>query len=212
MGRLAAGLAHEVRNPLASLSGSVEVLRHHRKPEGEEGTLFDIVLRETERLNRLVTNFLHYARPGRADRSVFGLRELVDETTFFFSQGEGKQGFRVENAVPADLAMTADRAQVEQLLLNLFRNSVEAGPGGVTVQVAANVANGWLHLDVADDGPGMSPEQAERAFEPFFTAKPGGTGLGLATIHRVAENHGGSVALETAPGRGATFHFRFPTG
>jgi signal transduction histidine kinase len=108
--------------------------------------------------------------------------------------------------------MTADRAQVEQLLLNLFRNSVEASPGSVTVRVAANAANGWLHLDVADDGPGMSPEQAERAFEPFFTAKPGGTGLGLATIHRVAENHGGSVALETAPGRGATFHFRFPTG
>lgn len=212
VGRLAAGLAHEVRNPLASLSGSVEVLRHSRRPEGEEGALFEIVLRETERLNRLVTNFLHYARPGRADRGVFPLHDLVAETAFFFCQGEGKHGFLLENEVPAGLTMAADRGQIEQLLLNLFRNSVEAGGEPVTVRVTAAQADGWLQLAVSDDGPGMPPERAERAFEPFFTSKSGGTGLGLATVHRIVENHGGSVALETAPGRGATFRFRFPAG
>ncbi len=210
VGRLAAGLAHEIRNPLGSLAGSVEVLGQSLEPEGEEAALLGIVLRETDRLNRLVTNFLHYARPGRLERSPVGLRSLVEEVGFFFCQGEGSRGFRLVNEVPQDLVLPADRAQMEQLLLNLFRNSKEAAPDGVTVTVAASREEGAVLLTVADDGPGMAPDEAERAFEPFFTRRNGGTGLGLATVHRVAENHGAGVSLETGPGLGAMFRFRFP--
>ncbi|GAB4257029.1 MAG: ATP-binding protein [Deferrisomatales bacterium] len=212
VGRLAAGLAHEIRNPLASLSGSVEVLRQGLAPGPEEAPLFEIVLRETDRLNRLVTNFLHYARPGRAQRQPVDLRELVAETGFFLSQGEGREGFTLRNRVPEGLELPADRSQLEQLLLNLFRNSIEAAPGGVTVTVGARREDGAIYFSVGDDGPGMAAEIADRAFEPFFTCKEGGTGLGRATVHRIAENHGAEVGLETGPGRGATFRFRFPAG
>jgi two-component system sensor histidine kinase PilS (NtrC family) len=211
VGRLAAGLAHEVRNPLASLSGSVEVLMQSVGSGDDSAALFEIVLRETERLNRLVTNFLHYARPSEAQRSAISLRDLVTETGFFFSQGKGRKGFTMENRVPSELRLSADRAQMEQLLLNLLRNSSEAAPDRVKVTVEAAKEGGTVIFSVRDDGPGMPVEVAEQAFEPFFTRnKAGGTGLGLATVHRIAENHGGSVTLEMAKGRGATFRFHLP--
>ncbi len=210
VGRLAAGLAHEIRNPLASLAGSAEVLRQSVSPDQDESRLFQIVLRETERLNRLVTNFLHYARPSRGESAEFPLRDLVAETGFFFSQGEGKHGFVLDNRVPEDLVLKADRAQIEQLLLNLFRNSVEAAPGGVTVAVEGSRSAQNITLTVGDDGPGIAPEVAARLFEPFYTAKEGGTGLGLATVHRIMENHGGTVTVGSDTGGGASFHCRFP--
>ncbi|MDF1553845.1 MAG: ATP-binding protein [Deferrisomatales bacterium] len=211
VGRLAAGLAHEIRNPLASLSGSVEVLRESAEPDPESSALFQIVLRETQRLNRLVTNFLHYARPESADRQILSLHELVAETGFFFSQGVEASRFRLVNEVPPDLCLSADRGQLEQLLFNLFRNSVEAAPQGVTVTVAAREQpDGWTEVWVRDDGPGMSEETQRRAFEPFFSGRDGGTGLGLATVHRVVENLEGTISLRASPGEGAEFRVRIP--
>ena len=212
VGRLAAGLAHEIRNPLASLSGSVEVLRESAEPDPEGSALFEIVLRETQRLNRLVTNFLHYARPESGERQRLPLHEFVAETGFFFSQGVDASRFRLHNEVPPDLSVLADRGQLEQLLLNLFRNSVEASPRGVTVTVAANGTDGWTEVVVGDDGPGMSDQIQRRAFEPFFSRREGGTGLGLATVHRVVENLEGTITLRSSPGEGAEFCVRIPEG
>lgn len=211
VGRLAAGLAHEIRNPLASLAGSVEVLRESLAPGEEEARLFAIVLRETERLNRLVTNFLHYARPGRAGATRLDLRECVAEAALFFRQGEGRAGFTVENGVPEGLTVRGDASQLQQVFLNLFRNSREAA-AEVQVTVSAQVEGAWIDLWIADDGPGMPPEVAERAFEPFFSGREGGTGLGLATVHRIVENQGGSVALESRAGAGTAFRIRLPRG
>jgi two-component system sensor histidine kinase PilS (NtrC family) len=210
VGRLAAGLAHEIRNPLASLSGSVEVLRESLSPGEDEARLFAIVLRETERLNRLVTNFLHYARPGRARQATFDLRALVEETGFFFAQGEGRHGFHLSCRIPDDLTLQGDRNQMEQLFLNLFRNSREASSGDITVEVEATRHSGGVAVTIRDDGPGMAPEVAARAFEPFFSSKEGGTGLGLATVHRIVENHEGSVELETGVQKGTTLCLRLP--
>lgn len=210
VGRLAAGLAHEIRNPLASLSGSTEVLRQNLAPEKENAELFDIILRETDRLNRLVTNFLHYARPEKGECSQVNLHNLAAETAFFFSQGEGKGRFNLINLAPEDLEIQADKAQLEQLFLNLFRNSIEAASDNLTITVDAYKKKQSVYLKVKDDGPGMPPEVASRAFEPFFTRKSGGTGLGLATVHGIIKNHGGYINLETAPGRGSTFLFTLP--
>ncbi|NTU59793.1 MAG: PAS domain-containing sensor histidine kinase, partial [Deltaproteobacteria bacterium] len=186
VGRLAAGLAHEVRNPLASLSGSVEMLRANLSPGPDDGQLFAIVLRETERLNRLVTNFLHYARPETSGYGDVDLSALVDDTVFFFLQGEGREGFSLENRVPPNTIVRGDRGQLEQLLLNLLRNSREAAPEGVHVTVDAAAEADGVRFTVCDDGPGVPPEVAERVFEPFFSGREGGTGLGLATVHRIA--------------------------
>jgi two-component system sensor histidine kinase PilS (NtrC family) len=211
VGRLAAGLAHEIRNPLASLSGSVEVLREAAEPDPEGAALFEIVLRETRRLNRLVTNFLHYARPESGERQQVSLHELVAETGFFFSQGLAAGRFRLRNEVPPEFPVLADRGQLEQLLLNLFRNSAEAAPEGVLVTVAAQEeADGAAVVTVKDDGPGMAEEVQLRAFEPFFSCREGGTGLGLATVHRVVENLAGTITLHSSPGAGVEFRVRIP--
>ncbi|MBE0617663.1 MAG: hypothetical protein IH608_07030 [Proteobacteria bacterium] len=210
VGRLAAGLAHEIPNPLASLSGSAEVLRQGAVPGGDDARLLEIVLRETERLNRLVTNFLHYARPGAGERVPVALHDLVEQVAFFFRQARGRETFTLDNRVPESLSLRADPAQVEQLLLNLFRNSVEAAPGGLRVTVTAAEGPQGIKVSVGDDGPGVPAAVAERIFEPFFTAKEGGTGLGLATVHRIMENHGGSVRLADGATKGATFELLFP--
>lgn len=210
VGRLAAGLAHEIRNPLASLAGSVEILRESLCPREEEARLFAIVLRETERLNRLVTNFLHYARPGGTRHCAFDLGALVEETGFFFAQGEGRQRFGLACRIPEGMTLEGDRDQWEQLFLNLFRNSLEASPESVAVEVAATREPEGVTVTVRDNGPGMASEVAARAFEPFFSSREGGTGLGLATVHRIVENHSGTVELDAGLGRGTTLRIRLP--
>lgn len=212
VGRLAAGLAHEVRNPLASLSGSVQLLQRLSSGDsgGEQDQLFNIVVRETDRLNHLVSDFLGYARPAEVRATRFLLAELLREVDVFFRQGEGREGFDLAADVPADVAMVGDREQIEALLLNLFRNSIEAGGGKARVTVRAGIEGGELVLDVADDGPGIPADIAERAFEPFVSSKAGGTGLGLATVHRIVENHGGKVGFENRKEGGVAFHMRFP--
>jgi len=212
VGRLAAGLAHEIRNPLASLSGSTEVLRQSFAPDKENIDLFNIILRETERLNHLVTNFLHYARPEKRENTKVNLKEMIFETAFFFSQGEGKGRFILDNLVSDKIFIMADRGQLEQLFLNLFRNSIEAASDDLIITVEAYIEDDFIRLEIRDNGPGMPNSVAKRAFEPFFTRKSGGTGLGLATVHRIVKNHGGSVSLDTAPGKGTAFTLKFPHG
>ncbi|TAL17741.1 hypothetical protein EPN96_04250 [bacterium] len=210
VGRLAAGLAHEIRNPLASLSGSVQILSGNLCPEGgTEKQLITIVLRETERLNKLVTGFLRYARPQEAVREEFDFCRLVDEVALFFRQGEGRDNFILVNRIEKGEKFYGNREAMEQLLLNLFCNSAEASQGKVTVTVEGGAGNGGFELTVSDDGPGIPREIADRIFEPFVSGKSSGTGLGLALVHRIVENHGGTVSLETVSPDGAVFFFRF---
>jgi two-component system sensor histidine kinase PilS (NtrC family) len=209
VGRLAAGLAHEVRNPLASLSGSVQMIEGSLDSSDEEQRkLLSIVLRETDRLNRLVSDFLQYARPGALRRTLFDFHVFIEEMGLFFRQGEGRTGFLLVNEVPPGQTVNADHEQMEQLMLNLFRNSIEAAPDGVTVTVRSQLQGRWFICDVLDDGPGLDPAVIAQAFEPFVSTKEGGTGLGLASVHRIAQNHGGTVTVESSPNGGAHFRLR----
>jgi two-component system sensor histidine kinase PilS (NtrC family) len=210
VGQLAAGLAHEIRNPLASLSGSIELLeRELPELDGDARRLVGIVRRETARLNRLVVDFLAYARPGPPRRERVRLFELIGEVADLAARGE--QGLRVEVACPPELELEADPDQLRQLLWNLVRNAIEAGPqdGAVRLRVALAAA-GAVEIEVADRGAGIAPEILDRIFEPFFTTKAAGTGLGLATVHRIAEAHAGSLEVASEPGRGTRVVVRLP--
>ncbi len=213
VGRLAAGLAHEIRNPLASLSGSVQMLSTSLKPEElDRKKLLAIVYRETERLNHLVTDFLSYARPGETRKSLFDLHTLIEESGLFFMQGEGRERFSLANKIAPETRIEADREQIAQLILNLFRNSTEAKPGNVTVTISGRATGNAYTIKIADDGPGFAPQIAARAFEPFFSGKEGGTGLGLASVHRIAQNHRGTVRLGKSSGGGALITLRLTVG
>ncbi|HEX9053732.1 MAG TPA: ATP-binding protein [Gemmatimonadales bacterium] len=212
LGRVAAGLAHELRNPLASMSGSIELLRA-RTPAGEDDRrLMDIVLREAERLNGLVTDFLQVARPPPLRREAIDLAAVLEETVRVFRHDPGAAGLSIEAALepaPAD----CDPGQVRQVAWNLLVNAAQAIDGarkGGRIRVACRTEGAEAVLEVEDDGPGIAAADRERIFLPFQTTKERGTGLGLATVHRIVDAHGGRVTVDSRPGEGARFTVRLP--
>ncbi len=214
LGQVAAGLAHELRNPLASMSGSVELLRGAATRE-EDRRLMDIVLREAGRLDQLVARFLAYSRPAAPRREPVDLARVARETLEVF--GHDPAAARVRLA--PELAPTpawCDADQLRQVLWNLLVNAAQAAQAAgteaaVTIRVrSAPLPAGGALLEVEDDGPGIGPEELARLFTPFFTTKPSGTGLGLATVQRVVDAHGGTVSAASVPGQGARFSVRLP--
>jgi len=229
-GKLAADIAHEVRNPLAAISGSIQMLMGDapERPPGERQSLMEIVLRETDRLNALITDFLQYAhpRPPRAEAVKLG---AVVEEVLGMLQHAPRPDVKIETQVDPGLRVVADAAQVRQLLWNLCVNGLQAMPRGGCLRVrATEVAeppqevpgsdrkgrgepgSARVEVCVADTGVGIPPEIRDQVFDPFFTTKEGGTGLGLATVHRIVEANRGSLRMESAVGVGTTFRILLP--
>jgi len=206
VGQLAAGLAHEIRNPLASLSGAIELLAADL-PDGDQNsqTLSQIVKLETSRLNRLVSDFLTYARPGPGRWEPVPLRALFEELRALVQKDE-TCGVDVHVDVPAELRALGNPDQLRQVFWNLVLNAAQSEPadGVVRVRASADPLLGEIAISVEDRGCGIPPDSLERIFEPFFTTKPKGTGLGLATVHRVVEAHDGRIAVASERGKGTT--------
>ncbi|HTO05825.1 MAG TPA: ATP-binding protein [Myxococcota bacterium] len=211
IGQLAAGLAHEIRNPLASLSGAVELLAADL-PAGDRHsqTLSQIVQRETARLNRLVSDFLTYARPGPGRSEPVALLALFEELAQLVTR-DASLGIEVRLDVPAGLAALGNPDQLRQVFWNLVLNAAQSEPADRAVHVRARAAEGKVEVAIEDRGCGIDPEVRDRLFEPFYTTKPKGTGLGLATVHRVVEAHGGQIGITSAPGRGTTVRVVLPS-
>lgn len=212
LGRLAAGLAHELRNPLAAMTGSIELLRGSA-PRQEDARLMDIVLREAERLNELVARFLEFSRPRPPRRERVDLGRLLVETLEVFTNDPVAARVQIER----DLAPTpawCDADQVRQVVWNLLLNAAQAaGDASRTGKVrigCAPGADGGARLVVEDDGPGIASRDLARIFTPFFTTKERGTGLGLATVQRAVDAHHGSVAVDSAPGSRTRFVVTLP--
>jgi two-component system sensor histidine kinase PilS (NtrC family) len=212
LGRVAAGVAHEIRNPLASISGSIELLKGELPAGDDNHSLMEIVLREVDRLNGLVTDLLDYARPRSPAPEAMELAPLVEETTRVFGQDRSTSVPPVR-VVGTDVVipLLADPAQLRQVLWNLLRNAAEATPeGGGEIVVTLGVEDDVATLTVADQGVGIPVEEQERIFEPFYTTKTRGSGLGLPTVHRIVTEHGGTVTLESLPGSGTRVVVRLP--
>jgi two-component system sensor histidine kinase PilS (NtrC family) len=215
LGRLAAGLAHELRNPLASMMGSVELLRA-AAVAADDRRLLDIVLREGNRLAQLVAEFLAFARPAPPRHEPVDLAQLAGETLDAFAHDPSAAGVEVARQL-APAPVRAAAGQLRGVLWNLLLNAAQAVPAGEpgarrgAVRVrCAPTPEGGAELSVEDDGPGIAPADQDRLFTPFFTTKPEGTGLGLATVHRIVDAHGGTVAVASSPGQGARFTVRLP--
>jgi two-component system sensor histidine kinase PilS (NtrC family) len=209
LGRLAANIAHEIRNPLASLTGAVEALAGSPSPDQRE-RLAQIVARESARLNSIITTFLEYARPAPPVKRQVNVADLLDEVLTLVEHRDLPPGLKVVRAFPPDLSWPVDGQQLRQALWNLCLNAVEAMPAGGELTVEADVHEGHLRITVRDTGEGISPADLPHVLEPFFSTKPGGSGLGLAMVHRIAQDHGGDVSVESTPGRGTRVVLRFP--
>jgi len=212
VGRLSAAVAHEIRNPLASISGSIELLRQMPQSDDDSHALMVIVTREIDRLNALLSDLLDYANPRPLKVAPLDLSELVRDTVRVFGQDRGLAGVTVdartgEHSVPLD----GDAAKLRQVLWNLMRNAAEAAAeGGGHVVVELRPGSEEVAIRVRDDGPGIPRELRDRVFEPFFTTKSQGTGLGLATVLNLVTDHRGTVQLESQPGHGTCLTVRLP--
>jgi two-component system sensor histidine kinase PilS (NtrC family) len=208
VGRLAAGLAHEIRNPLASLSGSVQLLRDEgRSP------LHDIVLREVKRLNELVEEFLDSARPVRLSIERVKPGDIIGDVSTSFRNDPRYQGRRVLRARAARLPdVLMDGARFRQVIWNLLLNAAQATPDYGRITIDCVVEGPQLRIDITDDGVGIDPFALRRIFDPFYTTRSGGTGLGLANVERIVRAHDGTIEVESTPGEGTSFTIRLPLG
>jgi PAS domain S-box-containing protein len=213
VGALAAGIAHELRNGLNPISGSVEYLQRELRPEGENAVLMGLIVRECTRLNRFVSDLLNYARERELVPEPLDLGLQLDELAGTLQRDPRcAAGVRVVLDAPAAaVRLRGDGEQLRQVWLNLVNNALDAMPGGGTLTVRWRpAADGRAVVEFADEGAGMAPEQLPRVGEPFFTTKPGGTGLGVAIAQRIVERHGGTLAYESAPGRGTVARVSLP--
>lgn len=209
-GQLAAGIAHEIRNPLASISGSIETLGQHLRTDSEEdGRLIAIALREIKRLNKLVTEFLEFAKPKSERLERCSLKEILSEVTETMStRKDTSVQFQIE--VTQDTEVMADRDLLKQVFMNLFLNAIEASGGSpISIQVLGRESAEQIYLQVLDNGPGIPKELRRRIFDPFFTTKTSGTGLGLSTVVQLLRSIKAGISLQDSS-HGAAFELSFP--
>jgi two-component system, NtrC family, sensor histidine kinase PilS len=211
IGQLAAGIAHEIRNPLASISGSIELLRQGPSPSDDDRTLMAIVHREIQRLNVLIGDLLGYANPRPPQPVDFDLGVMVEETLQVARREQAFASIEMAFSVDRPLPLHADPAKLRQVLWNLLRNAADAAAlGGRHVRVDARREPAATTLVVADDGPGIPADQLTQIFDPFFTTKSKGTGLGLATCHAIVTEHGGHLDAVSEPGKGTRMTVSLP--
>ena len=213
IGRFAAGLAHEIRNPIGSIRGSVEVLRESLRPHGNDRRLMDIVLRESDRLDGIIRDFLDFSRPPRLVRVETDLLGLVDEVLLLLANRTPVSVHITREFPEPTLKVSVDPGQIRQALWNLCLNAVEAMPDGgeLRAEVRARGEAEAVEIAVHDTGVGIPPTDRPHLFEPFFTTKPQGTGLGLALVHRIVEDHGAEIRVASEPGR-TCFTILLPVG
>jgi two-component system sensor histidine kinase PilS (NtrC family) len=212
VGEMAAGLAHEIKNPLAGLAGAIQLLREEIRYDPDHDRLMQIILREADRLSALVGNFLLYAKPPVGQSEPIDLHRALRETVELFGK-KGTLNGRVSTTLKAEpgIWVGMDPGHLRQVLWNLLINAADAieGPGRIRVELSAGKDRSAC-LKIADSGGGMPPETLASIFDPFFTTKANGTGLGLSIVHRILEAYDCRLDVESAPGQGTTFslHFR----
>lgn len=218
IGKLSAAIAHEIRNPLASISGSIEMLRMTLNPPEEDRQLMDIVIREVDRLNALIKDFLEYARPAQSRRREVEIVEMIDDTLRIVTQDPKFAHVHLNLQPPKmdPLSLRVDPSHLQQVLWNLLRNAAEAMPDGGEVLMTRALVHDearqrdYFQIQIEDSGQGFKPEALRNLFEPFFTTKEAGTGLGLATCHRIVTAHDGSLEAENRAEGGARMTIRLP--
>jgi two-component system sensor histidine kinase PilS (NtrC family) len=213
VGRVAAGIAHEIRNPLAAMRGSIQVLRSEVDGNSAQAELMEIILRESDRLNGIITDFLTYARPRQVSLTETDLREPLRETfTLLRHSPETRPDHVIEDIYPAEeVRADADPAGLRQVFWNLARNALQAMPEGGTLRVELQRTEaGRVRISFMDTGQGMPPEQVERLFEPFSSSRTGGTGLGLSIAYQIVRDHGGTINVRSREGHGTTIIIELP--
>ncbi len=212
LGQLAAGIAHEIRNPLTSINILIHSLTESLPPETAHREDLKVIEEEIQRINRIVEQFLRFARPAPPLFKETDIVVLVEELLQLLKAQMERQRISVHRQFSALPLIRLDREQMKQAMLNLLMNAIQAMPGGGRLNLGAQVVEDtpWIKLSVQDSGIGISPEDIKKLFDPFFSTKEGGIGLGLSIAHRIVDQHQGKIEVESRPGRGTVFHLWLP--
>lgn len=211
LGRLASGVAHEVRNPLSAIKGFAQYFRDKFQTGSEDRGYADIMIQETERLNRVIDGLLDFARPRELDAGPHPLSQILERPLQLIRSDLDRKGITLTASMP-EVLVRADPDQMTQALLNLFLNSIDAmGQGGeLLVAATTRPEEGRVEIRITDSGTGISQEDLSRIFDPFFSTKKKGTGLGLAITAKIIEAHRGDISVESRQGKGTTFKIYLP--
>jgi two-component system sensor histidine kinase PilS (NtrC family) len=211
IGEMAAGMAHEIKNPLASLTGSIQMLSEDIRYNSDHDRLMRIVLREADRLSSLVNNFLLYARPPAGRVEAIELDKILTDTVELLKKDAATDGrITIARKVQPDIWISMDPVHLRQIFWNFLLNAAEAidGKGVIDIEMYAS-KNQHAFVRITDDGCGMTREQLKSIFDPFFTTKPAGTGLGLSIVHRILEAYDAWLNVESEAGKGTTITLQF---
>ncbi len=221
IGELAASVAHEIKNPLAGISGAIQVLAEDFPPDDPRRHITDQVLQQSERMDKTIRDLLHYAQPLPSALSLVDINEILDRSLFITLPNPDQGNIRVHKQCQTGIPrVTWDSKHLEQVLINLILNALQAMPrgGDLTLRTAlrdGRAAGGGgedrtIEVEVEDTGPGIPPEIREKIFSPFYTTRTRGTGLGLSITRKILEQHGGSISFSSREGQGTTFRVRIP--
>jgi signal transduction histidine kinase len=212
VGQIAAGMAHEIKNPLASIKGAVEILGDDSTSPADKEEFREIVFKEIRRVNRSVTDFLEFARPSETKFEPVDLSDIVRESVKQLEVQARSHGITIVENLADDVSVKANREKIHQVLLNLILNAVQASSDGksVSITLSKNESSRQALLTVEDNGSGIDDDNLDRLFEPFFSTKSTGTGLGLAIAKSIIEKHGGSISLQNRTDEGVTATVNLP--
>lgn len=214
VGRVAAGLAHEIRNPLGAMRGAIQVLESSVPKESTQASLMDIILRESDRLNKIITNFLTYARPRAGNFSEVDVCEAIrDSVTLLHHSPDVKEHHKISVDMPDEpVVISADSTQLKQIFWNLARNALHAMPNGGELNIRLEtLSHNRIRITFSDTGCGMSASKVERLFEPFSESTTGGTGLGLSIVYQIVRDHGGTINVKSLENVGTTIVIELPS-
>lgn len=210
-GQLSASLAHEIRNPLASISGAAGILSRGQASEGSQKECLEILTKESQRLNKLLTNFLIFARPRLPRLQEVEANDLLRSVASLAQHAITERHIKLQlNLITMSQKITCDPEQIRQLLLNLLLNAIQASPEDGIVNMTTSLTTTDLTIEVSDEGEGITEQVAERIFDPFFTTKTNGTGLGLAIAATIAAQHTGTLTYKSNSPQGASFLLQLP--
>jgi two-component system sensor histidine kinase PilS (NtrC family) len=214
VGELSAGIAHEIRNPLAAIAGSVQVLKGSTSLTPQEQRLMSIVLKESERLNKSISDFLRFVRPQEKRAVAFDVAASLSETLDLLQNSpELRPDHQIRREIsPASFQLVGDADQIRQVFWNLARNAVQAMTHGGILNVHTVISGEAYHIIFSDSGRGMSEKDLQRLFQPFRTNFPSGTGLGMAISYRIVQEHGGKIDVTSHEGEGTSITVSLPTG
>lgn len=211
VGQLAASLAHEIRNPLASIQGAVSALDHSGAADETCREMRQIIWKECGRLRNLLTGLLDFARPRATEYKIVDAAQMLDSVIALVGPAAAKNGITLRKEIaPGVASLECDPEQLTQVILNLALNAVQAMPGGGEIVMSARRSGASLLVQIRDQGIGISAANVDRIFDPFFTTKQSGTGLGLAVAYRIVSDHGGGITVERNADKGMTFSVRLP--